>query len=283
MQPPVGQRTPLSFELLQAAVYRRGWGPDGRREICDFAPSMSTSDGVYPYHRKPIDLAQVAPTGKAFAESYKRRALRFLSAGIPPAAVVLEVGCANCEILDLFPSTALRIGVDVSAESMFGRVPNALDTAVDQLWLADAAKLPLPDEVVDLALCCDLLEHLVRPEAVLAELRRVVRPGGRILVTTPNLVHYGNRLSFLFGSGVGLELAQIMKFRSPWIPISGPRFPDQRLHLRWFTRRSLCRFLAENGLRVRKCFGIGPVVTRCGLGPWLSGGALLLGALAEKQ
>lgn len=47
-------------------------------------------------------------------------------------------------------------------------------------------RLPLADNSFDLAICWDVIEHVQNPEAVLRELRRVVRPGGRVLLTIIN-------------------------------------------------------------------------------------------------
>jgi ubiquinone/menaquinone biosynthesis C-methylase UbiE len=59
--------------------------------------------------------------------------------------------------------------------------------------------LPYADATFDRALCLDVLEHLTfadQPKA-LAELRRVVAPGGELLVTVPNLAHLQSRVHFL--------------------------------------------------------------------------------------
>ncbi len=57
-------------------------------------------------------------------------------------------------------------------------------------WLplvrGDAAALPLRDASVDAAVLLDVLEHVAKPEAVLQEIRRVVRPGGYLIVSVPH-------------------------------------------------------------------------------------------------
>lgn len=49
---------------------------------------------------------------------------------------------------------------------------------------ADAHMLPFRTESVDSILCAEVLEHMVRPERGIDEMRRVLRPGGRLLLTT---------------------------------------------------------------------------------------------------
>lgn len=54
---------------------------------------------------------------------------------------------------------------------------------------AEAATLPFGDEAFDSAILGELLEHLVDPRRVLAEARRVLRPGGSVIITTPYGLH----------------------------------------------------------------------------------------------
>lgn len=47
--------------------------------------------------------------------------------------------------------------------------------------------IPLPDERVDLVLALEVIEHLVNPDHMLREARRVLRSGGSLVISTPNL------------------------------------------------------------------------------------------------
>ena len=60
--------------------------------------------------------------------------------------------------------------------------------------------IPLPDCSVDFIVFTEVLEHIrVAPLKVLRELRRILKPEGRLLITTPNLLSLRNRISFLTG------------------------------------------------------------------------------------
>ena len=50
----------------------------------------------------------------------------------------------------------------------------------------DATRLPLPDAAVDAAAAVEVIEHLENPRAFVRELARIVRPGGWVVITTPN-------------------------------------------------------------------------------------------------
>src|SRR3989344_2145582 len=54
--------------------------------------------------------------------------------------------------------------------------------------LADAASIPLPDKSFDVAVISELLEHVPDPLAVLKEACRLLKPGGRALITIPFMV-----------------------------------------------------------------------------------------------
>jgi len=54
--------------------------------------------------------------------------------------------------------------------------------------VADLHDLPLADASFDVVVCTEVLEHVAEPAVVLAELRRVLRPGGRLLVTVPFVI-----------------------------------------------------------------------------------------------
>ena len=105
---------------------------------------------------------------------------------LPPATRVLDAGCGEGVLVDEYAHRLRISGVDANYAS--GRVTTASLMA-----------LPFPDASFDRALCLDVLEHLAyddQPRA-LAELHRVLVPGGELLVSVPNLAHLQSRIQFL--------------------------------------------------------------------------------------
>jgi SAM-dependent methyltransferase len=99
--------------------------------------------------------------------------------------VVLDAGCSSGYLLeDLrreLPNASL-VGVDLIAGGLRRAhllVPDA------QLLLADVCDLPIEDESVDVALSANLLEHVPDDTGALAELHRVLRPGGFAAIIVP--------------------------------------------------------------------------------------------------
>ncbi len=97
---------------------------------------------------------------------------------------VLDVGCGTGALLaranTLVPGERLS-GVDLSP-AMLDRARAQLPSAVG-LSVADATALPFDDGVFDVAASCNVFHYIPQPQAALAEMVRVVRPGGRLVVT----------------------------------------------------------------------------------------------------
>ncbi len=97
----------------------------------------------------------------------------------------LDIGCGDGSVLEaLRARTSESAGVDSSAaavELTRARTPEADVVAADV-----QESLPFADASFDSVLMLDVIEHLTNPIAAIAEIRRVLRPGGLLAVTTPN-------------------------------------------------------------------------------------------------
>ncbi len=73
--------------------------------------------------------------------------------------------------------------------------------------LGDSAKLPIPDATLDAIICSEVVEHLPEPHVCFAEMRRVLKPHGQLIITTPNAGPYNlyhgwrGKIAAAFGQG----------------------------------------------------------------------------------
>jgi SAM-dependent methyltransferase len=109
------------------------------------------------------------------------RAMRLLP---PPPARVLDCGCAfGFMTRRLARRYAEVCGIDMDP-GYVARARRTVPSADIRLGRVDA--LPWPQEHFDAAVCLDVLEHCPDPPATVAELARVVRPGGVLVVSVPH-------------------------------------------------------------------------------------------------
>jgi SAM-dependent methyltransferase len=102
---------------------------------------------------------------------------RVLDVGTGPGALAIEVAraCSGCLVtgVDLAPEMLASAGARAREAGVEGRVT---------FEVADAVALPMADGVFDVAVSTLSLHHWRDPAAVVRELHRVVRPGGRVLI-----------------------------------------------------------------------------------------------------
>jgi SAM-dependent methyltransferase len=100
--------------------------------------------------------------------------------GLPADAEILDAGCGAGGNLALLAGRGHAIGVDPDPAAVASARARGLDASA-----GDAGALVFGDGSFDLVCCLDVLEHVEDDVAVLRELRRVARPGARLLVTVP--------------------------------------------------------------------------------------------------
>jgi SAM-dependent methyltransferase len=142
---------------------------------------------------------------------------------------ILEVGCSSGYLTErLVANGNTVVGIEYDAEAA-----REAEAHCERVLVGDIETMVLPDERFDVILCGDVIEHLRDPQAALARLRPLLQPGGRLVVSTPNVANWAIRLSLLAGR---------------W------QYADRgildRTHTRLFTLRSLVETIEAAGYRV---------------------------------
>lgn len=101
-------------------------------------------------------------------------------------------------------------------------------------------RFPYEDETFDVVLFCEILEHLLSdPVHALIEIRRVLKPGGTLIITTPNVVRLENVRKMIAGQNI-------------YDPYSG--YGPYGRHNREYTQQDLFNLLTANGFRANSLF-----------------------------
>lgn len=171
------------------------------------------------------------------AQPLLRRMRRLLA---PGQVRVLDVGCGTGGIslylasqgfqvtavdCEQYEQEALRAAREHSGEQ---RIPLRLS-------LADAADLPFTDRAFDCVVCSNVVEHLEDPERALAEIHRVLAPGGLAFVDFP-----------LFRSPYGGHIAEVI--RIPWFHLLPRTWVEAELHRRGAAKERAV-FLSLSGIK----------------------------------
>ena len=185
--------------------------------------------------------------------------------------VMLEVGCGDGDLL-----LALRgrykkcIGLEYSSlrlERARKKLKNIDFTGIK--GSVESMEI-IPSNSIDCIISADTIEHVSDVFAAADEMFRVLRPGGVIIINTPNIAFIKKRLQLLFG-----------KF--PSTSQSNEGFGDDIMydggHLHYFTFSSLSKLLTRSGFIVQELIGYGPLGYIHNVYPkLLSGGAQIVAA-----
>ena len=104
---------------------------------------------------------------------------------LPPDLVLADVGCGTGSLtFELARFARKVIGIDLSQEMLRRARGLAREKKLDnvELRLGDALQLPLPDHSVDAAFCVMVLHFLTDPQRAIAQLCRITRPGGSVIL-----------------------------------------------------------------------------------------------------
>lgn len=160
---------------------------------------------------------------------------------------VLDVGCAAGDTAAVLIERGCRVsGIDIDAAAA-----EPARELLDELVIADIDRSPLTEhfkpQTFDAIIFGDVLEHLADPWAALRDATALLRPGGRVLVSIPNVAHAAVRLSLLAGRWDYTQTGLL-----------------DRTHLRFFTLDGVCELMesAELAIEVLRSTVLDPMAVQ---------------------
>jgi methionine biosynthesis protein MetW len=171
-------------------------------------------------------------------------ALSKVIAKIPPEAEVLDVGCSEGYLARMLPRNRVW-GLDYNPDAVARAKQYCVDASVVDL---NSGVLGVPfGRKFDVIVFADVLEHLLSPDAVLAHAAQLLKPGGRVVVSLPNVALWRVRMNLLFGAFEYTDYGVL-----------------DRTHLHFYTFRSATEFVRTAGYDIERVEGaanlLGPVV-----------------------
>jgi 2-polyprenyl-6-hydroxyphenyl methylase/3-demethylubiquinone-9 3-methyltransferase len=153
---------------------------------------------------------------------------RFLLEHVEPGDRVLDVGCGEGRFAGALAAAGARVtGVDVAEEPL--RRARGRHAGLELALLADGGAWPLADASFDVVWAGEVIEHVADTAAWLSELRRVLRSGGRLVLSTP-------------ANGSISLLVAALSTRA-----FAARFDPRGEHLRFYSRATLTRLIEDFG------------------------------------
>ena len=146
---------------------------------------------------------------------------------------VLEIGCFHGFVAEKILQQGGKevIGIDRLEPALRQATARGLQTMLADV---DDAPLAFPANYFDGVVMAEVLDYVFDPDAVVAEVHRVLKPGGKLIVTVPNLASLGNRVRLLCGY-------------PPFAFAARPRLGG---YWRYFTIRTVTELLHDQGLHI---------------------------------
>lgn len=164
---------------------------------------------------------------------------------------VLDLGCGEgvllSSLVERLAGDAVLVGMDA--------VPPPADSAWQPVTGDIAGRLPFADGSFDVVIAGEVIEHVPHPDLMLSEIRRILSPSGTLVLSTPNIVGWANRVLVQLGiQPLFTETSSEVHLGRRWRALGQGN--QVQGHLKVFSHRALREILVRTGYTVAETIGM---------------------------
>jgi 2-polyprenyl-3-methyl-5-hydroxy-6-metoxy-1,4-benzoquinol methylase len=165
---------------------------------------------------------------------YNSDKINFILNSVGANLRILDVGCNNGSIGSLLLKQHNDVyGIDIAEHKILLARKRGVKASILDVENQD---LPFKANYFDVVLLTDVIEHVFDTDLLLEKIYRVLKPGGKLLITTPNVASLGRRLMLLLG------LNPFLEYSTHYIDF----VPCPVGHIRYYTHSDLRRQLQRH-------------------------------------
>ncbi|MBE9031261.1 class I SAM-dependent methyltransferase [filamentous cyanobacterium LEGE 11480] len=235
----------------------------------------------------------IKPLSKSYDRTYVRQQVRFsdIPKSFPTARnhALFKLAGSGQRVLEIGPGDAnVLYNLRNSFEELYGvEISQGRATKANEALAANNVSnitviagniesgIDLPDNFFDVIIWADVVEHVVDLWATMAEVSRLLKPGGKLVTCTPNIASWRYRLTLLFGKFPGTSA------RNEGFAVREGELYDGG-HLHYFTFSSLEKLYRKYNVKPVKRMGFGKLGKLHNLYPPLLSGAVCIVGINSK-
>jgi SAM-dependent methyltransferase len=135
------------------------------------------------YDREYYQGVEIGNPAQDIYDQLRIKQIRDLLTNQPGKALL--VGCGSHRDLTILSNCQDVFAFDLSFEAI-----RKIRTSHVSLFTGDALQIPISDHTFDIVICSEVLEHIPDIRSAVRELRRVIKPGGTLVVSSPNWISW---------------------------------------------------------------------------------------------